>query len=196
MSSIRPYRPSDRDDIYDICVRTGDSGADASGKFTWSTLLGDVYAAPYVAHDPTLAWVVDDGERAIGYIIATGDTREFVRWFRDEWWPAAGQAYPPEERRPTDNALIAAAERPERMLVDDVEAYPAHLHIDLLPEAQGQGLGRRLVGVLADALRERGIPGLHLTAGATNAGAIAFYERIGFTVLSRDEGGVTFGMRL
>lgn len=196
MSSIRPYRPSDLDNLYDICVRTGDSGADATGTFTWSTLLGDVFAAPYVEHDPTLAWVVDNGERAIGYIISTADTREFVRWFRDEWWPATVRKYAPEERTSADSALIGAAERPERMLVDDVDAYPAHLHIDLLPETQGQGLGRRLVTVLADALRERGIPGLHLTAGVNNAGALAFYERIGFTVLSRDDGGVTFGMRL
>ena len=37
--------------------------------------------------------------------------------------------------------------------------YPAHLHIDLLPELQGQGWGRRLIDTLVAALRERGVRG-------------------------------------
>ena len=39
------------------------------------------------------------------------------------------------------------------------DEYPAHLHIDLLPETQGQGLGRRLIETLVDALQERACPG-------------------------------------
>ena len=74
--------------------------------------------------------------------------------------------------------------------------YPAHLHIDLLPELQGQGWGRRLVDTLAARLRELGIEGVHLVAGAENAGAVAFYPRVGFTPLGADEGSRAFGMRL
>ncbi|GAB2517770.1 GNAT family N-acetyltransferase [Paramicrobacterium agarici] len=197
MSSIRPYRPSDLDDVYDICLRTGDSGADATDKFSRDTLLADIYAAPYVRRDPGLVWVVDDGRRAIGYIIATDDTRAFTRWFSEQWWPALADRYAPApNEKPGERELIASAANPERMLIDDVDAYPAHLHIDLLPETQGQGLGRRLVETLVTELKRRGVAGLHLTAGAANAGAIAFYERVGFDVLHRDGGGVTYGMTL
>ena len=51
---------------------------------------------------------------------------------------------------------------PDRMLIAEVDAYPAHLHIDLLPELQGQGMGRRLIdtlrAALADARRGRRAP--------------------------------------
>ncbi|QPZ37549.1 GNAT family N-acetyltransferase [Paramicrobacterium chengjingii] len=197
MSSIRPYRPSDMNDVIDICVRTGDGGGDATGKFSRDTLLPDVYAVPYIRHDPGLAWIVDDGERAIGYLVATADTRDFARWFADAWWPeVAGRYLPSTSETPGERGLIESASNPARMLVSDVDAYPAHLHIDLLPATQGQGLGRRLIDTLVAELRERGVTGLHLTAGATNVGAIAFYERVGFHELERDDGSVTFGMTL
>jgi len=70
------------------------------------------------------------------------------------------------------------------MLLPEVDEYPAHLHIDLLPRLQGQGIGRSLIATLVEALQERGVPGLHLTMDAANTGAAAFYERLGFTPLS------------
>ncbi|GHS89166.1 hypothetical protein AGMMS50218_14780 [Actinomycetota bacterium] len=89
-----------------------------------------------------------------------------------------------------DAVLVRRLHHPEEIAPADVLAqYPAHLHIDLLPRAQGGGLGRRLITALADALRERGVPGVHLGVEARNTGARAFYARIGFTVAHQDEGG-------
>jgi ribosomal protein S18 acetylase RimI-like enzyme len=76
------------------------------------------------------------------------------------------------------------------------ETYPAHLHIDLLPEAQGQGLGRLLIATLIEALRAEGVSGLHLVASADNTGAIAFYPRVGFAPLPSHDGVQAFGMHL
>jgi GNAT superfamily N-acetyltransferase len=76
------------------------------------------------------------------------------------------------------------------------DTYPAHLHIDLLPELQGQGWGRRLIDTLVAALRERGVTGLHLASSSDNAGAIAFYPRVGFTPLPSHEGVQAFGRHL
>jgi GNAT superfamily N-acetyltransferase len=74
--------------------------------------------------------------------------------------------------------------------------YPAHLHIDLLPELQGQGFGRRLIETLDDALARAGVSGVHLEASAANTGAVAFYPRVGFTPLPSGEGTRAFGRRL
>ena len=77
--------------------------------------------------------------------------------------------------------------------------YPAHLHIDLLPRLQGRGVGRRLVDTLLDALRRRGVPGVHLGVDAANTRAIGFYEHVGFAPIGPDHDGSDgwlFGLRL
>ncbi len=58
--------------------------------------------------------------------------------------------------------------------------WPAHLHIDLLPDARGRGVGRRLVTRWLDSLRERGVEGCHLQTFAENSDALAFFESMGF----------------
>jgi ribosomal protein S18 acetylase RimI-like enzyme len=83
------------------------------------------------------------------------------------------------------------------MLIPEADDYPAHLHIDLLPRLQGQGMGRRLIETLIAALRERGIPGLHLGLDAANTSARAFYDRLGFVELPSSTAEVpVLGMRL
>lgn len=196
-TTIRPYRETDRADVYDVCVRTGDGGADASGLYSVDDLLPDIYAGPYVEHEPDLAFVVDNGERVIGYAIGTGDTRAFARWYSEEWWPSVAAKYEASDAQSeAERALVRNGSQAERMLVAEVDEYPAHLHIDLLPETQGQGLGRTLIDTLRAELRRRGIPGLHLVAGRSNTNACAFYARLGFAELpSSNEGAVTFGIR-
>jgi ribosomal protein S18 acetylase RimI-like enzyme len=76
-----------------------------------------------------------------------------------------------------------------------VAQYPAHLHIDLLPETQGQGLGRRLIETLFAELRRRGVPGLHLGMNPENIGAGAFYERLGMHRLESAPDSTMYGVR-
>lgn len=190
--TIRPYRPTDRADIFDVCVRTGKGGLDATGLYSTDDLLPDIFALPYVDHEPELAFVADNGERVVGYVIATADTRAFAAWFADSWWPTVAAKYADSA---VERAFLTGAEDTSGMLIDEVDEYPAHLHIDLLPEAQGQGLGRQLIDALRLALADRGIPGLHLTMGADNANAGAFYDRLGFVRLASSTGSATtYGM--
>ena len=194
---IRPYRSSDRQALADICVETGDAGTGARGIFRDDALLGDVYAVPYAEHDPSLVFVIDDGTgRVIGYVLGAADTDEFERWFHDTWWPSVRARYAGHDQSPRDAAILGNAERMGTAPSAFAAEYPAHLHIDLLPETQGGGFGRRLIDTLFDALRERGVPGVHLVAAAANTPAIGFYERLGFTRLPSDEGSAAFGMRL
>jgi ribosomal protein S18 acetylase RimI-like enzyme len=191
---IRLYEPRDRADIADICVRTGDNGQDATGHHSSDDLLPDIYALPYVDYEPELVFVVDNGERVVGYILGAADTRAFAEWFSAEWWPAVAGRYSGNEA--LERAVVASAANPQRMLIAAVDEYPAHLHIDLLPEAQGQGLGRRLIETFAAALADRDVPGLHLVVGTGNTSARAFYRRVGFAELASDSGGVVMGMKI
>jgi GNAT superfamily N-acetyltransferase len=195
---IRPYRPQDRSHCYDVCVKTGLGGQDATGVYSDDDLIPEIFCGPYLDLEPELAFVVDDGERAVGYVLGAADTRAFVERYRQEVLPGFAKRF-------GDLAAVSADERemtelglqPERMLIPELGDYPAHLHIDLLPVAQGQGLGRRLIETLLDALAARGVKGVHLEMDAANHGAGAFYSRLGFRLLESDDpGSVRFGMRL
>jgi ribosomal protein S18 acetylase RimI-like enzyme len=197
MPSIRLYEPADRSDVAEICLRTGDNGGDATGKFESDDLLADIYALPYVELEPELAFVVDTGARVSGYLLATADTREFVEKYRRHWLPGFAQKYarvePPES--PTD-VVVDTGCAPERMLIAELDDYPAHLHIDLLPDLQRQGFGRQLMRTMLAELQRRGVHGVHLGVSPANQPARAFYEKIGFRPLPSDAGtGGLLGIR-
>lgn len=195
---IRPYQPADRDALYEVCVRTADAGGDATGIFTDDALWGDVFAVPYAERHPDLSWVVESEDgRVIGYLVATDDTNAFESWFRDEWWPTKAAQYPLSgEAEPTrqDRIISYAAGRAPGKEPNAGE-YPAHLHIDLLPETQGHGLGRTLMQTLFAELERRGVPALHLGMDPANIGAAAFYTKLGFEPLPAPEGAMTLGIR-
>ena len=197
MTRIRPYRREDRSALIDICVRTADAGADATGLISDDELWGLLFAMPYAERHPDLAWIVESADsRAIGYIVATDDTDAFEEWFRDEWWPQFTTRFPrPASPSSREEELIDGAYRRGPHREPNAGEYPAHLHIDLLPETQGQGLGRRLIETLFAELTRRGVRGLHLGMDPANVGAEAFYERIGMQRLPAAPGGQTYGVK-
>src|SRR5690606_7372227 len=79
--------------------------------------------------------------------------------------------------------------RPAYFCPEPYEAWPSHLHIDLLPRVQRRGYGRRLIETLVARLRDAGSPGVHLGVHPSNTGAIAFYHRLGFVELTRRGAG-------
>ena len=203
MTRIRPFRPGDEPALADICLRTADAGADATGILDDDDLWAEIFVLPYAARHPEFAFVVeaDDG-RVVGYVVGAPDSAAFEDWFATEWWPRFADRWPRPETDPVPVSVsrqdgivrYAYARRGGAQPFGD--EYPAHLHIDLLPETQGQGLGRRLIETLEDALRQAGVPGLHLVASAENTGAIAFYPRVGFEPIPSPEGTQVFATRL
>lgn len=198
MTGIRSFRPGDEAALAEICLRTADAGADATGVLDDDRIWAEIFVLPYVARHPDLAFVVeaDDG-RVVGYVVSAPDTRAFEEWFRTRWWPEHGAAWPlPDEDSTRQDGILRYASGRRAGAEPYGDTYPAHLHIDLLPEVQGQGWGRRLIETLVDALRARGVTGLHLVASSDNHGAIAFYPRLGFTPLASHAGAQAFGMDL
>ncbi|QNE19925.1 GNAT family N-acetyltransferase [Kribbella qitaiheensis] len=181
MPEIRPYRVSDRPAVGDICVRTADNGGDSRSLYPDLDLMPSIFAFPYVDLEPELAFVLDDGDRAVGYVIGCADTPDFARRFRSEWLPRVPQYEPltGPPQTPTE-MMIGLLHDPERLVIPEVADYPAHLHIDLLPAYQGAGHGRALMTCLLKALADRGIPAIHLTMLTSNTPARAFYDRLGF----------------
>ena len=185
---IRPFEPTDLDQLYVICLRTGDAGADATDLVVDPQLFGEVYAAPYGVLEPEHALVVDDGYgTAIGYVLGALDTRAFDARCEDEWWPALRTRHPRGSGgNDMDELLIALLHERKHSGGAHIDEHPSHLHIDLLPQAQGQGWGRRLMEALEHLLREHGSRGVHFGVSARNERALWFYRHLGYAELHAD----------
>jgi ribosomal protein S18 acetylase RimI-like enzyme len=195
---VRPYEATDLDRLYEICLRTGAAGQDATDLVTDPRLLGEIYAAPYGVLEPEHGFVLDDGTGiAIGYVLGALDTRAFEARCEVEWWPALRDRHPiGSGGNQLDELLISIIHEPHLAGDEEVAAYPSHLHIDLLPEAQGGGWGRALMERIQDVLRADGSPGVHLGVSNRNERAIAFYRHLGYEALSSNRRSHTFGRRL
>jgi GNAT superfamily N-acetyltransferase len=185
--------PLDEAAIARICLLTGADGGDATGLFADDRALADVYAVPYL-YGPecvALAWDVDGGVR--GYVLGAVDTLAFQGWFATDWWPSLPARTP---RTRDDEWLLPSAADPGRLVSPVLERYPAHLHIDLLPDQQGRGAGRQLIEAFCSAAADAGAPGVHLVASANNPFAQGFYPRVGFHEIARTDTTVTFAREL
>lgn len=193
LRGYRPERPGERDEIYDVCLRTADAGGDATGLLGVDDLWGDVFAGPYLALEPELAFVLDDGARVVGYVLGTADTARWAAEHRARWLPTVAARYPlPAEPTTREEHLVDLLHHPELNVRPELAAYPAHLHVDVLPEHQGAGHGRRLVERFCAALAERGVPAVHLGVSPQNVRARGFYARLGFVDLGVDEPDVVY----
>jgi ribosomal protein S18 acetylase RimI-like enzyme len=65
-------------------------------------------------------------------------------------------------------------------------------HLTLAPESRRCGVATKLVRAAEAALRDLGCPKVNLQVRASNAGLVAFYQALGFTVEER----VSMGRRL
>ena len=186
-ATIRDFHTADTDDLYQVCLLTGDSGKDATGLIKETRLLGDVFVGPYLELAADLALVADDGERAAGYAVAALDTAQFERQCETEWWPRLRGGYPtpvPDaEPAGMDAELLAIIQNPALARHPDLPGYPSHLHIDLMEHVRGAGVGNQMLAELFTRLRAAGSPGVHLGVDATNVGAQRFYKRLGFQEL-------------
>ena len=203
MFTLRPARETDRAALYRICLQTGASGQDATHLYADPLILGHVYAGPYLTYAPDFAFVLEDQEsgEVTGYVLGVPDTAAFEATLDREWWPPLRELHPdpagiPREDRTPDQRIAGLIHHPPRAPLDLLSGYPAHLHIDLLPAAQGGGRGRALMTTLLDALREAGVAGVHLGVGENNTRAQGFYRYLGFRELGRAPGSVTFGLPL
>jgi ribosomal protein S18 acetylase RimI-like enzyme len=191
---IRPYRPSDLDALYQICLRTGDDGQDATSLYHDPRLLGHVFAAPYGLFEPALAFVAEDAAGVGGYIVGALDSQAFEERLERIWWPRLRARYPdppasvPGEQLTPDQQVAHMIHHRWRIADGLAARYPSHLHINLLPRLQAGGLGSQMIKVLTAALRDQGSPGVHLHVPRGNQHAPGFYRHIGFTELPATPG--------
>ena len=184
MVQIRAFHPDDLDALHAICLQTGDHGADATAHYADPRIVGEIYAAPYAVLEPDLADVVQDDEGVAGYILGTMDTRAFEARCEAEWWPRLREVHekprvPPADWTP-DQLRAFQIHRPFAVPAAVVAAAPAHLHINLLPRLQGQGMGQAMLDTWLWAAGGKA----HLGCDLENLRAQRFYDAYGFKRLA------------
>ena len=128
-------------------------------------------------------------------MLGTADTAAFARAYRERWIPRLAGRYPvpAEPAVSPGDQMLALHYRPERLLWPGLREYPAHLHIDLLPDVQRAGYGRRLMETFSAAAARAGAAGVHVCVVAENVQAIGFYRHLGFRPVEVAEaGGVVY----
>jgi ribosomal protein S18 acetylase RimI-like enzyme len=204
MEHIRPARPEDEAGAYYVCMKTGDHGGDGEPYYREDPdALGRIYVGPYLAFEPEHAFVLEDADGISGYALGAFDSKAFFNRYEREWRPALAAQFPAPQGDPAGWTRVQQAydvyHHPDYFCPEPYEQHPSHLHIDLLPRAQGRGLGRRMLERVMDTLRRRGSPGAHLGVSPRNARAQGFYRRLGFRELTRlggdSDGCIYLGMR-
>ncbi len=188
--TIRNVRPGDEPGAYHVCLKTGDFGNDGEPFFTADPdALGRVFVGPYLAYAPELGVILEDQEGICGYALGALDSRAFYARYEAEWRPRLCAQYPAPTGNPSQWTRVQQIHdcyhHPDYFCPEPYDAYPAHLHIDLLPRAQRRGLGRQMLEEVIARLRQRGSPGAHLGVSVPNATALGFYQRLGFKELCR-----------
>ncbi|ADD27791.1 GNAT family N-acetyltransferase [Meiothermus ruber] len=181
MDKIREVRMEDLEALGHIAYATGFFGESARRFFPDATLFTDLWVRPYLGPAGLGSFIAFAEEAPVGYILGARLSayrrhllhalpwlcRRALRGDYPQLWPSLAYL-----GRLLRYALPHAP----------TAAYPVQLHINLLPEGRGRGLGQALLHAHLEALRQQGLPGVQLSTTRENAAALRLYERMGFCI--------------
>ena len=187
---IRPARSGDEPAAYDVCLKTGNDGEDGEAFYREDPdALGRIFVGPYLAFEPDLSLILEDEQGICGYALGAFDSHAFYARYEKAWRPDLCARFPAPQGDTSEWTRVQHVyhwyHQADYFCPEPYETYPSHLHIDLLPRAQGRGYGRRMTEQVMNTLRRRHSPGVHLGVSERNARAIGFYQRLGFHELTR-----------
>lgn len=185
MPTVRLAQPDDLDMFYEIALVTGDAGEDARDLYHFPKLLGEIYAVPYLALTPDTCLVIEDKAGVMGYAVGALSTPEFSDHLERNWWPnlRGKNAMPSLDNKKNwseDEKRINGIYFPTPTPMDVVGPFPAHLHLNLHPRAQGQSLGASLCFAWLSLAKDKAASGVHVGVNARNERGLKFWKKCGF----------------
>jgi ribosomal protein S18 acetylase RimI-like enzyme len=141
--------------------------------------LARLYRAMARSSDAVLLLTRVDGE-VVGFVAGSARPGRFYRWFLRTNAPSAALALLPRALHPRVFFRMMETLRQVRSNRGD-DAAAELFAIAVSGSTRRGGIGAALVGRLEQELVEDGVDELTVVVGASNAGARAFYERLGFS---------------
>ncbi|WP_433248006.1 GNAT family N-acetyltransferase [Actinomadura nitritigenes] len=185
-AEIRSFTESDRPELLALFTRAREDSPAAS-LWGHEESEADIYLTPYMDLEPESLFVAESGGQLVGCLTGCRDSSrlpseearmlEAIRTHRLMLRPRLAAFF----ARSTGDLLWGAAHRRPRAAAFEDPRWPAHLHINLVPEARGTGAAENLMTAWFDRLRSTGSPGCHLQTLCENTRALAFFRRMGFT---------------
>ena len=181
--SLRQSRTTDEHDIAKIIMACH-----------WKTPIADHemlalrWIRQYLVTEPHNGYVLEHSitSSVVGYITCASDTIAYENEFEKTYLPKLKDRYEELEKQSfeyiEENRKLLFFRRNQDIGFDAAE-YPAHLHINILPEYQRSGYGGLLLSAYEDNLRSRGLQGYHLGTGSNNTKGISFYHKHGLELL-------------
>jgi len=187
MPTIRPYRPTDAECVYEVSLGTGSKQArEKAGPAR--TMQFTSYVDYYLEHEPQNCFVAaDEDDNAVGFILAARDYLPYREIFLRGYAPRT-KGY----SLPLRIECLGTVYMPQFFY----KKYPAHLHIDILPAYQRMGFGTALMDALTAHLRAQGVPGVMLGVGSKNEKGKRFYRKYGFKKIGRVPFSIAMGLEL
>lgn len=180
---IRPATTADLPYLYEVALKTGNSGTDATGMYLNDSMLGEVFVGPYLALTIDTCFALVKNELPVGYGLCVLDTNRFQEESEVNWWPRLREKYREFNSRTESDWLIQEIFTPTPSPTSILKDFPSHGHIDLLADVQGLGWGKKMMHEMESALSAKGSPGFHLRVSTYNNRALQFYSSIGYIEL-------------
>ena len=185
---IRPYQSADRQSVFRIGADTAFFGAPIEATMEDRHAFLDAFYAYYTDLEPEHTWVACADGEVVGFLAGCVDTRAHDRKLMRVIIPhltgnlLRGKYHFGKRSLHYIGGLLGGWLRREFTQVD-LDAYPAHLHINVESGWRGYKLGQRLMEAYLGQLREFGVSGVHLNTTSLNEIACRLYEKMGFRLL-------------
>lgn len=196
---VREYTSQDERAVEDITYRTGFNGLDLTGRgyFDDRRLFFLIFISYYTRYEPQHCFVAEDTHTraVVGFVVGTEDTHAQERAFQKMLpWKVLPRVclvtllrYPRTMRTLARLARMGQEIQRRSQPAHWLAEYPAHLHINVLPEYHSQGIGGQLIRRFEAHMRERRVKGVHLQTSNYNRKAIPFYQKMGFSIVEELE---------
>lgn len=184
---VRKYEKDDRSYLRTIACDTAFMGEPAEVFFMGRGILADLLTMYFTDYEPESCFVAENDGKVVGYLLGTKNEKKLNVVFVSRILPKlfcktlfSVVIFKKKNIIFLCNIFLSLL-KGEFKVPRLIGKYPALLHINILRGFRKSGIGRRLIEIYINYLRQESIPAVHL--GTKSENSTAFFEKQGFRLL-------------